>query len=217
MPFTGHRHEHLAHHRGTNDPSGDPDYVIRDLCRSAWHTLRSSVLFIHGQLSYFQRYCLDTAPAAQKRRFWMEILFSWTLRLTFIFWLGWEIGLWLLVVGPLLGSLITQYLFSYLVHHPHEALGRYVNTATYLVPGWSGKWLTLAWGYQNYHSIHHLFPRIPFYRYPALFKRIEPVMLIRGAPVYRLGRSGWQLLRPAEHALVETSVAGERAKVEVRR
>ena len=208
MPFTGHRHEHLAHHRSTNDPGGDPDYVISGMCRSPWHTLRSSVLFVYGQLTYFQRYCLDTAPAAQKRRFLLEILLSWTLRLAFIVWLGWEIGLWLLLAGPLLGSLITQYLFSYLVHHPHEALGRYVNTVTYTASGWLGKWVTLAWGYQNYHSVHHLFPRVPFYRYPALFQRIEPIMLRRGAPVYRLDSSGWSLLRPTEQTAEEASRSG---------
>jgi len=200
MPLTGHRHEHLTHHRSTNDPADDPDYVISEMCRSPWHGLRSSALFTYNQLSFFHRYRRDTAPAEQERRFWLEVLLSWTLRLAFIAWLGWDIGLWLLIGGPLLGSVITQYLFSYLVHLPHEAVGRYENTATYLVPGWPGKWVTFAWGYQNYHSVHHLFPRVPFYRYPALFKRIRPIMLSRGAPVYQLGRSGWRLLKPSEQS-----------------
>jgi hypothetical protein len=44
----------------------------------------------------------------------------------------------------------------------------------------------MIWVNQNYHSIHHLFPRVPFYRYPALFNDIERIMVAKGAPIYRL-------------------------------
>jgi beta-carotene hydroxylase len=42
------------------------------------------------------------------------------------------------------------------------------------------------WGYQDYHSIHHLFPKVPFYRYRRLFNEIADRMDQMGAPVYRL-------------------------------
>ena len=50
----------------------------------------------------------------------------------------------------------------------------------------------LLWGFQNYHSIHHLFPRVPFYTYRAVFEKIEPVMLTKEGPIYHLGFSGLQ-------------------------
>ena len=50
--------------------------------------------------------------------------------------------------------------------------------------------MTWLWLFQNYHSIHHLFPRVPFYRYPSVFGDIEEIMVARGAPVYHLGVDG---------------------------
>jgi beta-carotene hydroxylase len=73
-----------------------------------------------------------------------------------------------------------------------------VDTSTILVPdNILGRLVTLAWVYQNYHSIHHLFPRVPFYRYPALFNDIEDTMVARGAPIYRLGWRGLERGRSA--------------------
>jgi len=31
--------------------------------------------------------------------------------------------------------------------------------------------------------VHHLFPRVPFYRYHALHRRIEPIMRAHGTPM----------------------------------
>ena len=76
------------------------------------------------------------------------------------------------------------------MHRPYEDEGRYVDTATIVIPGTLGKVLTYLWGFQNFHSIHHLYPRVPFYRYETLFNEIEPVMDAKGARIYRLGMSG---------------------------
>ena len=90
----------------------------------------------------------------------------------------------------LVGFSITLYLFAYLVHRPHENVGRYVDTSTVLAPGRLQPLLNWLWVFQNYHSIHHLFPRVPFYQYQKLFCDIEDVMIAKGAPIYRLGASG---------------------------
>ena len=47
-----------------------------------------------------------------------------------------------------------------------------------------------SWGFQNYHAIHHLFPRVPFYHYAKIYDEIEAVMAEKGAPVYRLTLRG---------------------------
>jgi nucleoside-diphosphate-sugar epimerase len=41
--------------------------------------------------------------------------------------------------------------------------------------------VTALWLYQNYHSIHHLFPRVPFYKYRVLFDEVEDLMVAQGA------------------------------------
>ena len=80
-----------------------------------------------------------------------------------------------------------MFLFAYVVHTPHESTGRYLNTSTFKTSGLMGSIVTVLWGYQNYHSIHHLFPRVPFYCYRALFLDIEDTMIAKGAPIYQLG------------------------------
>jgi len=38
--------------------------------------------------------------------------------------------------------------------------------------------------FQNFHLIHHLFPRIPFYLYPNAFQSLEPVLEKEHAHIY---------------------------------
>ena len=96
----------------------------------------------------------------------------------------------LLGVAWLFGVTLLLYLFAYIVHRPHQDVGRYVDTSTILVPGPWQRLVTWLWGFQNYHSIHHLFPRVPFYQYAKLYADIEPIMVARGAPIYTLTLGG---------------------------
>jgi len=50
------------------------------------------------------------------------------------------------------------------------------------MPRWM-KPLEWFWLGQNLHSIHHLFPRVPFYKYHALHRDIEPVLQAQGTPI----------------------------------
>ena len=50
--------------------------------------------------------------------------------------------------------------------------------------------LNWFWMFQNYHSIHHLFPRVPFYKYAELFEEIEDVMVAKQAPIYNISVRG---------------------------
>ena len=64
-----------------------------------------------------------------------------------------------------------------------EALRSALKSASsLLMPVWM-KPLEWFWLGQNLHSIHHLFPRVPFYRYHALHRRIEPIMRAHGTPI----------------------------------
>ena len=42
IPLTAHRHEHLAHHRNTNEPDADPDFVVANMARSPLHAARAA-------------------------------------------------------------------------------------------------------------------------------------------------------------------------------
>jgi beta-carotene hydroxylase len=43
--------------------------------------------------------------------------------------------------------------------------------------------LEWIWIGQNLHSIHHAFPRVPFYRYHALFLEVEATIRAHGGEV----------------------------------
>jgi beta-carotene hydroxylase len=190
MPLTAHRHEHLAHHRHTNEEDGDPDFSVGELGDSVLQTVRVPFGIFVGQFSYYMKHRWQKAPGRQNLYFCIEVVAALLPRLALLssgFWLE---GLVLFGLAWWLGLMITLYLFAYLVHRPHSAVGRYVDTSTVLAPGILGPIVTALWVCQNYHSIHHLFPRVPFFHYPALFRDIEKIMAAKGAPIYRLTGQG---------------------------
>jgi beta-carotene hydroxylase len=202
IPLTAHRHEHLAHHRNTNQPQADPDYVVADMARSPWHALRAAMRVVAGQYSYYIRQRWSVAPRAQNVRFCLEIAFAVGLRLAFLAQGFWAEGALLFISAGLGGVMVLMFLFAYIVHCPHEAVGRYVDTSTIIIPGVLSRPLTWLWGFQNYHAIHHLFPRVPFYHYRRVFDQIGAIMVARGAPVYQLG---WGSLQPLSSLAPQTA------------
>ena len=190
IPLTAHRHEHLAHHRHTNDAEGDPDYIVGSITRSPWSAVLVVLRVLCKQFSFYFGERWSRAPRSQNLYLCLEVVAALAPRIAFIAAGYWLEGLVLFVLAEIVGLVILMYLFAYIVHKPHESVGRYVDTSTIVARGTAGKIVSLMWGYQNYHSIHHLFPRVPFYTYPALYNDIEQVMRDKGAPIYTLGLSG---------------------------
>ncbi len=188
IPFTAHRSEHITHHRHTNDPELDPDYQVSNMKNSPWQAVKSAGKMVFSNYTYYFSVRWSRAGLNEKSWFVGEVVVAVAARvvcfvLFFEFW--WQLLL-LLVVAPIIGVIALIYLFAYIVHHPHTAKGRYVDTSTIEVAGGFNTIVTWLWLYQNYHSIHHLFPKVPFYRYRQLFNRIEPIMREKGAPIYQL-------------------------------
>jgi beta-carotene hydroxylase len=190
IPMTAHRHEHLAHHRHANMPDDDPDYCVRDFARSPWHAATVAAQVLYSQFRYYLTHRWGRGRRSQDIYLVAEVLSSLLLRLPLLLWGDWSAGLLAMVLGLLLGVSITLYLFAYLVHRPHADSGRWVDTSTIPMAGVGGAILSFAWGYQNYHGIHHLFPRVPWYRYPRLYRDIAEPMQQMGAPIYQLDAAG---------------------------
>ncbi len=193
LPLTAHRHEHLAHHRNTNEADEDPDHIVSGMLTSPLQFLLLSPRLMWKQFDYYLKNRWNKGPRSQDIALCLEIASALVPRLGIVAAGFWMEGLALFLAAWFAGMYILTFLFAYIVHTPHEATGRYVDTSTILVPGALGKLVTWLWVYQNYHSIHHLFPRVPFYRYPAVFEQIEDAMVAKGAPIYRLGVEGMQL------------------------
>jgi beta-carotene hydroxylase len=192
VPMTVHRHEHLAHHRNTNDPESDPDYLYSRLASSPLSMLRLAPRVLWTQYQYYFRHRWGKGPRSQDIAMCVEVFAMVAPRVGVCLAGFWLEGLVLFVLAWMIGMAILIFLFAYIVHAPYQATGRYLDTCTIQVDGPLGRIVTWLWACQNYHSIHHLFPRVPFYRYRALFGEIEQIMVAKGAPIYRLGTGGMQ-------------------------
>lgn len=202
-PLTAHRHEHLRHHRNTNQGASDPDNYSAGMLKSPFQMLRATWAAITVQYKFYMHERWSSAPRKQNIMLVVETGVGILLRVlpfVVLYLVGdtealgrWWQGLVLFLVAALLGTIILVYFFAYIVHHPHLEKDRYLNTSTILIPGPFSHLLTMLWGYQNYHSIHHLFPWVPFYQYRKVFDKIAPTMETMGAPIYQIT---WTGLRP---------------------
>ena len=195
VPLTAHRHAHLAHHRNTNVDGQDPD-VSYAKAENFWRELPQ---FWSGatalQYKFYLKNRWNLKKGNQNRYLCLEILAQVGVRLLVMWQVGWWLGLTLFIISSIIAVTILVYLFAYIVHRPHDQSGRYKDTSTILIKGPFGRILTVLWGYQNYHSVHHLYPRVPFYRYPDVFEEIRDEMTLRGAPIFHLTGTGLSNLK----------------------
>ena len=192
IPLTAHRYEHIAHHRYANDEALDPDFHVGRMRDSLLAPLGAALRAWVSQFSYYKENRLSKAPAREKVQLGLEVIFALGPRLAIIVAGYWVEGLALFVLAWLIGAISLLYLFAYIVHRPHEQVGRYLDTATILPPESAPlkSALNWFWLFQNYHSIHHLFPRVPFHKYAELYEEIEDVMEAKHAPIYNISIRG---------------------------
>jgi len=183
VSFKAHQKEHLAHHRHTNDPELDPDMFLPD--DSLRSLIRGTLVVLPLQYKYYFAHCWDKAATKNKLIVVVElvVMIGWRAAL-FVFGF-WQIGL-ISLAATFTGVFLLVILFVWIVHRPHDDEARYKNTSTFVFPGLLDDVISWLWLFQNYHSIHHLFPKVPFYRYRSLYRKIEPVMVEKDAPIYRV-------------------------------
>ncbi len=165
------RYIHMQHHRFTNkDDGSDPDHYTQGGNRFTriflWASLDVNYLrFYFGHAS--------KRPRSEKIEFLVNTAIVWGL-IAFLCIQGYALEVLLFYVIPARIALtILAWSFDWL---PHHELPDTVETnkfrATRNIIG--GEWLlTPLLLYQNYHLVHHLHPRIPFYRYIKVWRRQE--------------------------------------------
>lgn len=182
IPYKSHSIEHFTHHRYTNQPEKDPDFVISGLSRGPLSVITTIFKFIWTQNAFFVIHNWRIATQKERLIYCLELTFSIGWRASFIFFVD-QPGVTLVILGGyLLGGYFTAYWFAYRPHLPYKEPKRYVNTNSLIMPTWMKpfEWIWLG---QNLHSIHHLFPRVPFYRYHRLHREIEPILRAHGTPI----------------------------------
>lgn len=84
----------------------------------------------------------------------------------------------LYVLPATIGRLLMGIFLSWLPHRPFVHGDRY--RASVLRRGWL---LSIASVGHSMHLVHHLWPRVPFYRYAALYRKLAPSLHDRGVRV----------------------------------
>ena len=182
VPYASHRHEHFTHHRYTNIEGKDPDFVVQGLGKGVLTAVVTVLRFIWIQNAFFVLKNWGTASFKDRVIYCLEVVFSISWKVAFILLVDQPGVAIVILLGYFMGGYFTGYWFAYRPHLPYNETRRYKNTSSLLMPKWM-KPLEWFWLGQNLHSIHHLFPRVPFYKYHALHDEIEPVLRAQGTPI----------------------------------
>ena len=182
IPYASHRLEHFTHHRYTNQPDKDPDFIISGLNKGVVSTFMTILRFVWIQNAFFVLKHWDTASVKERCIYCLELSLSLGWRAAFIVLVDQPGTALVIILGYFLGGYFTAYWFAYRPHLPYQEPRRYQNTNSLILPTWM-KPFEWVWLGQNLHSIHHLFPRVPFYRYHALHREIEPILRAHGTPI----------------------------------
>lgn len=182
VPYASHRLEHFTHHRYTNQPGKDPDFVVSEFGQGPWGAFTTVLKFLWVQNTFFVTHHWRSATLKERAIYCAEVSISLGWRVAFLSIVNQPGTAWVILLGYLFGGLFTAYWFAYRPHIPYQTPDRYRNTNSLIMPTWM-KPLEWFWLGQNLHSIHHLFPRVPFYRYHALHREIEPALRAHGTPI----------------------------------
>ncbi len=190
--YRGHQYSHMKHHAHTNDPIRDPDFFIGGRLaelpgKYLTFALLQLILPVVDVLPGGER----LLPAQMRKVFELggesnyEIrFFRRQQRISLLVLVGlslagffWE-ALLLWYLPSRIGLFLMFFLFAWLPHHPHGEHGRYRDTRITLFPS-----STLLIRGQDHHLLHHMFPRVPHYRLPSLFREIRPILEEHGARI----------------------------------
>lgn len=201
IPFALFAKIHDYHHAHTNDAQRDPDYWVSGspTLNAIGRAFFLPFKYISLTTTVFFRDPVIARTHASSLTYYMLTFTA----LMFLIWQGYFIEvLWAIVIPLFLASFVLAMLFDWIPHTPARQQGRYQNTRSYLFPGL--QFLTLG---QNYHHIHHLYPRVSWYRYGRVFQAIRPELERNNAPIEELFARAPRRLFTAPTALAP--VAGD--------
>lgn len=181
VPYRMFQRIHDRHHAFTNDPDRDPDYCGGErnwlqLVATAYGIPIKYHLMVFGRLRHIPIF----------RKTYTSSLVYLTLvpgGLILLGLAGFGVEVIAFAVVPnLIAVVLLVAFFDYIPHFPHKALGRYQNTRIF-----ESRWLNLLLLGQNYHLIHHMYPRVPWYLYQTVYRRIRPDLEANAAPIEQFG------------------------------
>ena len=180
---------HDRHHAHTNCPDRDPDHIVSN---KTWLHLLLSIYYI--PLQYYVKMLTVYRDDPVFRSTWVSTAVYMVLvygSLALLAFNGFALEVLCFAILPMLFALfLLVFFFDYVPHYPHRSQQRYHNTRNY--PGRWLNWLLLG---QNYHLIHHLYPRVPWYKYQDAYWRMAPQLESLGVEPDQIGEGFWQKAR----------------------
>lgn len=180
FPYKAFKIVHDRHHAFTNHPDLDPDYYGE---MKSWKQI-----ILHCASIPYRYYRMCTVVLADDPQVQAGVANTHKLFIllavifTTIITQGYALELLLFILIPALTTLVVLTLFfDYIPHQPHRNLDRFRNTRAF--PGRIYNFFMLG---QNYHLMHHMYPRVPWYAYRPLYHRIEGFLKSHGAPLETL-------------------------------
>lgn len=160
-PMRAFRFLHLTHHQNTNDAAHDPDYWVKG---TSLPVVLLRCLMIYPAYIYFYLFKKDGRTDKILILDMIYLLAGWSLLLAGLFTELSGLVLWGMILPIFLGTAIQSFLFDWLPHHPHSE-----RHPLYTSRNFPGRLLNILLLGQNVHLVHHLNPRIPFYRYQKAY------------------------------------------------
>jgi beta-carotene hydroxylase len=161
-PFNAFQYIHLKHHRHVNDKSLDPDI---------WSATRPLLLCWLTQDTYYYLVVLRDRGGFDRSFFLEAVAYVVVNAGVMIAFSLSPYALWFWVCWVLSFKLAVSFLafsFNYLPHIPHDPALQDSKYKKTLVR--SSKLLDIPMVGQNFHNIHHLYPKVPFYRYRKIYE-----------------------------------------------
>ncbi len=173
LPFAAFKAVHLAHHRMTNHPTLDGDMWFAG--KNFFSILlRAMGLLVGYEITLHRLHRQGFVKRSLIISIWVQRALAAAL-LGVFFAIGYGYEAFMLWTLPCLMVMIALGFLAYAVHCPHDTREKYRNTNVWLARRpWMQPVLNAVFVYQNYHLVHHLHPRIPFYRYERAFRQIRP-------------------------------------------
>ncbi len=185
MPFRIFQKIHDRHHAFTNDPDRDPDYIGDS---TSWWDLLLKLYYTpfgyHVKSVTSLRHIKAISNTYRSSVVYMLVVYVPLITLSIN---GYALEVLFLAIIPIVIAIFFLIMFfDYIPHRPHKSLARYQNTRIY-----GGRILNMLLLGQNYHLIHHMYPRLPWYKYQEVFIKTKSELESHGAPIEKAD-SGFQ-------------------------
>jgi beta-carotene hydroxylase len=189
--FHLHQLTHLAHHAHTNDPEKDPDHSMAS--KSVWGMLLGSLWVIVVHLRMGAQICRTRSDG--QRRMLLGVL-QIGLAIGAVAWLAWRFdaaaALLCTVGSALVAGMLLAVVFDWLPHHPHTSRERWEHTRVITFSPLVQRIVDQLLLGQGYHLVHHLYPRVQYYRYKIVFTQLRGFFESQGALIYPMSQAGFK-------------------------